>query len=111
MSDFDDFAAEALADSGDIMGTEEFTIPSLTGSFFGILNEFSAARDIDIGGKVGTYTATLVCELDQFDDLDGPLERTLEGKRCSIGSRSYKIDRAAVDSTSLTLGLAGLNSK
>ena len=108
---FDEFTSQALADSGDIIGTESFTIAGLAGTFFGILNEFSAAREIDLGGKVGTYTATLVCTLEQFDEVSGPLDRALEGKRCTIDSRAYKIDRVAVDSSSITLGLAGLNSK
>jgi len=111
MNDFDDFTREALGDASDIVGQEEFTIPGLDGRFCGILNEFTAAREIDLGGKVGSYTATLLCGLDQFDDIVGPLELALEGRRCVIDGRSYKIDRAAVDSSSVTLGLAGLNSK
>lgn len=108
MADFDDFTSEALADSGDIIGREEFTITGLTGTFEGILNEFTAARDIELGGKNGIYTATLICELDQFDDVDGPLERTLEGKRAVCNSNTYKIDRVSVDCASITLGLIGL---
>ncbi|WP_395753326.1 hypothetical protein [Prosthecobacter sp.] len=112
MSDFDDFTSEALGDAGDIIGRESFTIRGLDGQTFeGILNEFTAVREIDLGGKVGTYTASLVCELEEFDELDGPLERSLEGKRLTIGGREYKIDRVSVDSSSATLGLANLNSK
>jgi hypothetical protein len=111
MSAFDDFTDESLSSSGDIIGRESFTITGLPGSYAGIVNEFTAAREIDLGGKVGTYTATVVCELDQFDDLDGPLERTLEGKRITINGSSYKCDRAALDGSSLTLGLANLNQK
>lgn len=108
MSAFDDFNSTAFAETSDILGTEEFTIPGLTGTFTGILNEFTAERSIDLGGKQGLYSATLVCDLDQFDDLDGPLERTLEGKRLTLSGRSYKIDRVAIDSLNATLGLANL---
>ncbi|WP_395736279.1 hypothetical protein [Prosthecobacter sp.] len=111
MSDFNDFTQEAFGDAGDIIGREEFTIRGLAGAFCGIMNEFTAALEIDLGGKVGTYTATLVCQLEEFDDLAGPLEKALEGKRLSIGGREYKIDRVSVDSTSATIGLANLNSK
>lgn len=110
-SDFDDFCEEGLGASFDVVGRDDFTIAGLAGSFRGILNEFTAARDIDLGGKVGTYTATLLCELVLFDEIDGPLERALEGKRLTICGRNYKIDRAALDNCSLTLGLANLNAK
>lgn len=111
MSAFDDFCGEGLGSSFDEIGRDAFSIAGIEGDFRGILNEFTAARDIDIGGKVGTYTATVLCELDQFEDLAGPLERTLEGKRLTICGRAYKIDRVSLDNCSLTLGLANLNSK
>lgn len=111
MTDFDDFTSEALADSGDIIGRETFTIPGFAGEFHGILNEFTATRDIEVGGKVGTYTATVVCELEEFDDITGPLDRSIEGKRAVFDSRTFKIERVALDSSSITLGLANLNSK
>jgi len=108
MSAFDDFHRSAFADASDIIGIESFTIAGIALPFTGILNEFGAAREIDLGGKSGTYTATLTCDLDQFDDLDGPLERTLDGKRVTLGGRTYKIDRAAIDSATATLGLANV---
>ena len=111
MTDFDEFTAEALTDSGDIIGRETFTIPGLAGEFRGILNEFTATRDIELAGAKGTYTATVVCELDEFDDITGPLDRSIEGKRAVFDSRTFKIERVALDSSSITLGLANLNSK
>lgn len=111
MTDFDEFTAEALTDSGDIIGRETFTIPGLTGEFHGILNEFTATRDIELAGAKGTYTATVVCELDEFDDITGPLDRSIDGKRAVFDSRTFKIERVALDSSSITLGLANLNSK
>lgn len=108
MTEFDDFTSEALADSGDIIGREEFTIAGITGTFEGILNEFTSARDIEMGGKNGTYTATVICELDEFDDIDGPLDRTIEGKRATFGTRVFKVERVALDGSSITLALIGL---
>ena len=111
MTEFDEFTAEALVESGDIIGRETFTITGLTGNFAGILNEFTAARDIEVGGTRGTYAATVICELEEFDDVTGPLDRTVEGKRAVFGSRTFKIERIALDSSSITLGLANLNAK
>lgn len=106
MSAFNDFHRSAFAESADIFGTEDFSIAGVVGSFTGVLNEFAAERDLMLGGKSGTYTATLTCDLDQFDDLTGPLERTLDGKRLTIAGRSFKIDRVTLDEATVTLGLA-----
>lgn len=111
MSDFDDFNDEALADAGDIIGRESFTIATLEGSYAGILNEFGAVKSLTIGGIIGEYTATLVCELDQFDDLDGPLERTLDGRKITINGRELKITRVFLDGTAITLGLSNPSGK
>ena len=110
-SEFDDFCSESMADVGDIVGREEFTIVELAGPFSGILNEFGSVKEINIGGIVGEYTATVLCELDQFDEIDGPLERILDGRMVTLAGRKFKITRAFVDGISITLGLANPNGK
>ena len=93
MSAFDEFSDGSIADAFDIFGTETFTLSGVTGSFCGVLNEFASEKEIDLGGITGTYTATLVCQLEQFDDIDGKLERRFDGMT------------ATVDGISITLGL------
>lgn len=108
-SEFDDFNSLAFGDAADVMGREEFTIGGIDETFYGLLNEFTCERDLMIGGRSGTYTATILCALADFidvDGLEGPLERALEGKRVQINGRDFKIDRAAHDGSSLTLGLS-----
>lgn len=99
------FNAQSFADSAAIYGVETFAITGLSPEFTGILNEFAAEKQIDLGGIVGTYTATLMCELDQFDDIEGSLERALDGRTLTLAGRTYKISRCALDDTALTLGL------
>jgi hypothetical protein len=111
VSDFDDFNEFSLVDAGDIIGREGFTIVNTPGDFAGILNEYGSVKSIEIGGIIGEYTATLVCELDQFDELDGPLERTLDGRTVIISGRKLKITRTFLDGSSLTLGLSNPSGK
>lgn len=106
MSLFTDHAAGCMAAASDIIGGEEFTVSGYTGTFQGILNEFASEKEIEIGGIIGTYSATLVCELEQFDDCAGPLERRFDGRLVTVGGRTFKITRAALDDISLTFGLA-----
>jgi len=111
MSDFDDFNDSSLADAGDIIGREAFTFVDGTEPFYGILNEYGSVKSIDIGGIVGEYTATLICELDQFEDLEGPLERTLDGRKVTLNGRSFKVTRTFFDGSSITLGLTNPSGK
>lgn len=111
MSDFDDFNDASLADAADIIGRESFTITGIAGSFDGILNEFASDKSLTLGGITSEYTATLVCELDQFDDISGSLERTLDGRKLTISGRDYKINRVLLDLSSITLGLANPSGK
>lgn len=107
MSAFDDFNDTSFADAADIIGTEDFTIGGFSETFAGILNEFSAEKTIDIGGLVGTYLAILVCEPDQLTSvITGSIERALDGKVVTILGRSFKITRAALDESTITLGLS-----
>ncbi len=104
-SEFDDFNETGFREASGVFGSEPFTIGGVPGTYFGILNEFTCEKELDIGGKFGTYTATVICALDDFSDLDGPLERTLDGKRVSIAGRDFKVSRVAHDGVTLTLGL------
>lgn len=105
MSPFDAYNAQSFADAAAILGTESFTIAGLDEIYRGILNEFAAEKQIDLGGLLGTYTATLLCEPSQFDDIEGRLERTLDGRLVTLSGRTYKITRCALDDTALTIGL------
>ena len=111
MSDFDDFNDCSLEDAGDIIGREDFAIVDLVGVFYGILNEYGSVKSIDIGGIIGEYTATLICELDQFEDIEGPLERTLDGRKVTLNGRTYKVTRTFFDGSSITLGLTNPSGK
>lgn len=111
MSAFDDFNAESFADAGEIIGMESFTITNITGSFEGILNEFGSVKSLEIGGIVGEYVATVVCYPDQFSELSGPLERTLDGRRLVIAGRDFKITRVFLDECAVTLGLTNPSGK
>lgn len=111
MSDFDDFNSAAFADAGDILGRESFTIANLTGTFEGVLNEFGSVKSLQIGGILGEYTATLVCDPAQFDELDGPLERSLDGRQLTLGGRAFKITRVFCDACAITLGLTNPSGK
>lgn len=111
MSSFDDFNSASFADAGDIIGRESFTIANLTGTFEGVLNEFGSVKSIDIGGIIGEYTATLVCDPDEFSDLDGPLERTLDGRKLTLAGREFKITRVFLDDCAITLGLTNPSGK
>lgn len=111
MSSFDDFNSESFADAGDIIGRESFTVTNLAGYFEGVLNEFGSVKSLDIGGIVGEYTATIVCDPDEFADLSGPLERTLDGRKLTLSGRDFKITRVFLDDCAITLGLTNPSGK
>jgi len=111
MSDFDDFNDSCMIEAGDIIGREGFAIVDLDGTFYGILNEYGSVKSIDIGGIIGEYTATLICELEQFEDIEGPLERTLDGRKVTLNGRTYKVTRTFFDGSSITLGLTNTSGK
>lgn len=111
MSDFDDFNTAAFAEAAAVLGTESFTLTGLAGTFTGVLNAFGSAKIIDLGGIRSEVTATLECDPAQFDDIDGPLERALDGRKLTIDRREFKVTRAYLDACSLTLGLTNPNPK
>jgi hypothetical protein len=106
MSAFDDFSEGCMADAFDIIGTETFTLSGIAGrTYSGVLNEFASEKEINLGGISGVYIATLVCQLDQFDDIDGKLERRFDGMSVTVNGRTFKVSRTALDKISITLGL------
>lgn len=106
MSAFDEFNDGSMADAFDIIGTETFTLSGVAGrTFEGVLNEFASEKEIDLGGIAGIYTATIVCRIDQFDDLTGKLERRFDGMEATIEGRKFRVGRTAIDEVSVTLGL------
>jgi len=106
MSAFDEFNDGSMADAFDIIGTERFTLSGVAGrTFEGVLNEFASEKEIDLGGITGVYTATIVCRIDQFDDLTGKLERRFDGMEATIEGRKFRVGRTAIDEVSVTLGL------
>ena len=108
MASFDDFNEQSLAEASAIYGTSSFNVAGApyTG---GILNEFTAARQLDLGGFVGDYDATLLAPLPQFSSVATPIERTLEGTNLVIGGRTFRVDRVALDSLTATFGLSNPN--
>lgn len=103
MSDLDDFMNEGLTISSEIMGETEFTIDGRP--LTGVLNEFEGEQEIELGGLLGTYNATLVCPRAQFRFFGSPLTRTLKSKIVEIDGVKYSIKRIANDSVSVSLGL------
>jgi len=103
MSQFDTFNSAAFGAAAAIFGEVSFTLDSVT--YTGVLNEFTAERELEIGGFVGNFAATLVCSLAQFSAITAPVERTLEGHQLTLSGRTFRIQKAAADECTLTLGL------
>ncbi len=103
MSELDDLMNEGLTVSSEVMGAESFTIDGRPLS--GVLNEFEGEQEIELGGLLGTYNATLVCTRAQFRVFGSPLTRTLKCKIVEIDGVKYSIKRIANDSVSVSLGL------
>jgi len=103
MSELDDFMAEGLMVTENVSGSDEFTLAGKT--YYGVLNEFEGTEEIELGGVLSSYNATIVCQRPQFRALGSPLARVLKGKVISIESTNYTIQRVANDRVSVTLGL------
>jgi hypothetical protein len=108
MSAFDDFNDSAFDEAAAVIGTDSFTISNVayTG---GILDEFTASREVEIGGMMGSYDGTLMVKLTNVSNITAPIERSVEGKVIVISGRSFRVEKAATDSLTLTMGLANLN--
>lgn len=105
-SEFDSFTASALSESLDVFGRVSFTLDGTPYPNAGLLNEFDSARELEIGGFVGNFNATLLCQRSKFTETPGvPLERTLDGKLLVIDGRTFRVGKASMDESSVTLGL------
>lgn len=105
-SEFDTFMSAALGEALPVFGPATFVIEDTTYANAGLLNEFDSARELEIGGFVGSFNATLVCQRSKFSETTGvPLERTLDGKLLVIDGRTFRITKANMDESSVTLGL------
>ena len=104
MSALSDFSQQSLAEAALIFGTSTTTINGE--DYEGIFDQFSAERELELGGYVGTYDATVVLQLADLAALAAPLERTLEGKSLTVEGRTFRIDQVGVDSAGVTLGLS-----
>lgn len=96
--------AAGLDEALDIIGPSSFTIAGVT--YSGVLNQFTSSRKLEIGGFLGVFDATLLCERSAFTETPGtPLERSLDGLLLVIDGRTFIIAKASMDETSVTLGL------
>ena len=103
MSAFDDMIAAGLDEAESLFGTTAFSHDGRT--YQGLLNEYAGEQEVEIGGILGNYNATLVCQKPQFRLVAKPLQKTLNGALITIEAVGYRIERVAVDSASVTLGL------
>lgn len=103
VSAFTDFVATSMDDSFDVFGPVTVTINAVT--YDAVVDEFAAEREMEIGGFVGTYQASALLKLADVSGLTAPIERTLEGQTLTVGGRTYRIDRAALDEAGVMLGL------
>jgi hypothetical protein len=106
MSLLDTFTEGCADDAFNIIGTAGFTISGIDGEFAGVLNEFTSERELTMGGKVGTYTATLVISRREIAaEVDQPIERALTGRSVTCEGRVFKVASVEQDSVFVTLGL------
>jgi hypothetical protein len=94
MSDLDDLMSEGMIISEEVMGAERFYIAGLP--YVGILNEFSGEQEIELGGILSSYHATLVCQRPQFRAFGSPLHQTLQGKIVEIEGVKYTVQRVII---------------
>jgi hypothetical protein len=106
MSLFDTFTESCGTQAFNIIGTAGFTISGIDGEFAGILNEFTSERELTMGGKVGTYTATLVVSRREIaSEVTQPIERALTGRSVTCEGRVFKVASVEQDTVFITLGL------
>ena len=103
MSAFDDMISAGLEETEGLFGATSFTLDGRP--YQGVLNEYAGDQEVEIGGILGNYNATLVCRKPQFALMTKPLQRTLNGVLVNIDGLGYRIERVSVDSASITLGL------
>lgn len=103
MSAFDDMIAAGMESAEGLFGSTPFSLEGR--NYEGVLNEYAGEQEVEIGGILGSYSATLVCQKPQFRLHAKPLQKTLNGALITIEGIGYRIERVAVDSASVTLGL------
>lgn len=89
----------------DTIGEVAVTITGVSGSPLAIIDQFSAERELEMGGFVGTYDARAVVRLTFLSGVTAPIERTLEGKTLTTDGRTFRIDTVELDTVTATLGL------
>ncbi len=106
ISEFDAFMSAGLTEAAQVIGTVSFTVQGTSYRNAGILDAFTSSRELEIGGFVGNFDATVLCLRKKFTETSGtPLERTLDGKLLVIDSRTFRIARVEMDESSVTFGL------
>jgi len=104
MSAFTSFADQGFADAAEVFGTSSCTINGA--SVQAIVDQFSATREMEIGGFVGDYDAIAIVRRSALSGVTAPIERTLEGKTFVVDGRTFRIDRVQLDEVSATFGLS-----
>lgn len=108
MSDFTDFLGDAWDRTTNVLGTSSCTVSGH--SYDGVVDQFTAVRHFDIGGVMGEYDGVAVLKLAEVAaDAGATPEKYFEGKNLVVSGRTYKIERAAVDELTVTLGLVNPN--
>jgi hypothetical protein len=105
VSAFDDFNTQSMLNAAETIGEVAITITDVSGSPMAIVDQFSAERELDVGGFVGTYDARAVVRLTFLSGVTAPIERTLEGETLTVDGRTFRIDVVELDTVSATLGL------
>lgn len=108
MSAFEDFNEHCFEEAGDIFGMVTITIEGHT--YPAILDQFSATKEQDIGGIVISCDALCMVKASLVAaDFAAPLEVTLDKKRVTIGSRTFRIVSPVIDELTLNLALINPN--
>jgi hypothetical protein len=110
VSAFDDFNTQSMGDAEEAIGgiAVTITLPSgstVSGSPKAIVDQFTAERELEMGGYVGTYDARAMVRLTYLSGVTAPIERTLEGGTLTVDGRTFRIDVVELDSVTATLGL------
>lgn len=106
MSAFTDTITADLAVAFQVFGSVSVSISGVAGTFAAVVDQFSAERELELGGFVGTYDAVAFIQAADAAGITAPIERTLEGRTLTVDGRTFRIDRAIQDDAGITLGLA-----
>lgn len=109
MSALSDFSQQSMSDAMEVIGEVDVAVTGVSGSPKAMVDQFTATRELELGGFVGEYDATAVMNLTYLSGVTSPIERTLEGKTFTISGRTYKIGRVFLDEVAATFGLKNPN--